>query len=131
MNDHRRDVSEPPDHLSYHPDPTSLAEYNALATQIDLEEKTNKHRRTEQFRDLFSRGIQGVIVLAISVAVVTLLVVAWHHQTPANWHWLTDKQLADLRTFIFSGAVVKRGDESYSTAHVSIVGFLCRHSEYV
>ena len=95
-----------PDSLNYQTNATSLAEAEALTTQIDLEEKTNKHRRAEKFRDLFSRGIQWLIRIVIFVMVVTLLVVAWHHLTPAHWHWLTTDQLADLRTFIFSGAVI-------------------------
>ena len=92
-----------PDSLNYQ---TSRAEAEALTAQIDLEEKTNKHRRAEKFRDLFSSGLQRLIGIVIFVMVVTLLVVAWHHLTPAHWHWLNGDQLADLRTFIFSGAVI-------------------------
>lgn len=43
-----------PDSLNYQTNATSLAEAEALTTQIDLEEKTNKHRRAEKFRDLFT-----------------------------------------------------------------------------
>ena len=58
-----------PDSLNYQTNPTSLAEAEALTAQIDLEEKTNKHRRAEKFRDLFSSGIQRLIGIVIFVMV--------------------------------------------------------------
>ena len=44
-----------------------------------------------------------VVTVLIGLAIAT---VAWHHLSPANLHWLAEEQLADLRAFVFSGALV-------------------------
>ena len=46
------------------------------------------------------------MTVLIALAIFTILVVAWRHLLPANLHWLAEEQLADLRTFVFSGALV-------------------------
>ena len=42
----------------------------------------------------------------MTVAIVAVLVVAWHHLTPKEVHWLSEEQLSDIKTFLFSGAIV-------------------------
>ena len=46
------------------------------------------------------------MTVLIVLAIITILVVAWHHLAPVYFHWLKEEQLADLRAFVFSGAIV-------------------------
>ena len=76
----------------------------AHAQKREQEGASNAFVRSEQVRDLMAGGTLLILGAVIAAVVGTILVVAWHHLTP--WAWLDEEQLADLRTVLFSGAVV-------------------------
>ena len=88
-------------------------EEESFKRQLDIEKETNRHRRSERTRNLFSEGMLWLVRSLIFVTVTAVLVTAWHHLAPSNMHWLSDEQLADIRTFLFSGAVI-----SAATSHL-------------
>lgn len=102
----RRDVPSPIQVPYEGGDHVSAKEDEAIAADIDLEQRTNTHRRRERFRDLFWSGTQWFVRTIIFVTILIVLVVAWHYVMPTGWGWLTEDQLGHLRTFIFSGAVI-------------------------
>ena len=105
-----RKVPKPsPEELESHPDDArSIAESGRLEERKDIEheEEINKIRRNEKFRDLFWGGMQWLVRTIIVMTIIVVLVVAWHHLVPESWGWLTRDRLSDLRTFLFSAAVI-------------------------
>lgn len=89
-------------------DTQSIAEARRLEERKDIEheEKTNRIRRSERLRNLFSGGLQCLVATIIAIIIIMVVVVALHHLVPASWGWLTSDQLSDLRTFLFSAAVI-------------------------
>ena len=78
----------------------------AKKEQLELEQQSNRHRRTESFRDWLSRGILGIVIVAVGVIIVAILLTAWHNMAPECWRWLKSDDLQNLYSFLFSGAVV-------------------------
>ena len=105
-----REVPKPkPDELESQSDDTqSIAEARRLEERkgIEHEEETNKFRRSEKFRNLFWGGMQWLAGTIIAMTIIVVVVVAFHHLVPDSWSWLTKDQLSDLRTFLFSAAVI-------------------------
>lgn len=97
-----------PDKLGYNIDVDARAkkEADAYTKKRDLEKVTNEHKRNEEIRDVISSGTLWLIRAIIFSVFITIIVVAFHHLAPENWQWLSEGQLADLRTVLFSGAVV-------------------------
>lgn len=105
-----REVPKPePEELEPQPDDArSIAEARRLEERKDIEheEEINKIRRSEKFRNLFWSGMQGLVGIIIPIIGIVVLAVAFHHLVPDSWGWLTSDRLSDLRTFLFSAAVI-------------------------
>ena len=101
-----------PSKLNYpsRPDDLATKEEEAVASGSletqNLEKQRNAHRRGERFRELFSLGMQLLFGTIILITIIAVLVVAWHHLTPEKYAWLSEDQLQQIRTFLFSGAVI-------------------------
>lgn len=87
-------------------DDMAAKEEQAHAKNLNLEKKTADHRRAEALRDLFGSGVHSIVSVVIVIVIVAIIVIAWHHLSPTNWRWLSDDNLAELRSFFFSGAIV-------------------------
>lgn len=64
----------------------------------------NEHTRRESFLDQLAIGASSIFWLLIATTAFSIFAVAVHNLTA--WAWLTEKQLAAVETFIFSGAVL-------------------------
>lgn len=101
-----------PNKLNYPSSADDLARQEAEAVasgnleQQNLEKQRNAHRRGERFRELFSLGMYSLFGTIIVIINISVAFVAWHYLTPEEWAWLSDSQLHQLSTFIFSGAVI-------------------------
>ena len=96
-----------PNKLNYPSSANDRAEKEEEAVaRRNLEKQHNAHRRGERFREIFSTGMQSLFVTMIAITIIAVLVVAWHHLTPEKYAWLSEDQLQQIRTFLFSGAVI-------------------------
>ena len=104
-----REVRVPgPDKLGYDIDVSDRAkkEEEAYSKKRNLEKADREHKRNERIRDVIAGGTLWLIRAIILSVFITVIVVAFHHLAPDRWHWLSEDQLTDLRTVLFSGAVV-------------------------
>ena len=105
-----REVPKPkPEELESQSDDTqSLDEAGRIEERKDIEHKAeiNRFRRSERLRNLFWGRMQWLVGIIIWITGIVMVVVAIHHLAPENWGWLTSDQLSDLRTFLFSAAVI-------------------------
>lgn len=87
---------------------SALMEEEALKNRINLEIQSDEseHIRSEKARNLFAAGVRWLMIIIIFLLIVTIIVVAWHHLTPDCLHWLSESQLGQLRTVIFSSAII-------------------------
>lgn len=99
-----------PNKLNYPSSADDLAKQEAEAVasgNLEQQEKQrNAHRRGERFRELFSLGMYLLFGAIMLITIISVAVVAWHYLTPEEWAWLSDSQLQQLSTFIFSSVVI-------------------------
>lgn len=96
-----------PNELKYPPSTDDRAEKEEEAVaRRNLEKQNNAHRRGERFREFFWLCMQTLLGAIFIITLIAVCVVALHHLTPEEWAWLSDGQLQQLRTFLFSGAVI-------------------------
>ena len=96
-----------PQTLRYGEEDWSRAEQEkaGFVAQLNLERQSNAHKRDEQLRALIAQGVRWIMGSIFAVSVAAIFVFAWHYLAPESWHWLPEKQLTALRTFLFSSAV--------------------------
>lgn len=75
-------------------------------------------RRTEQTRDILSRGMAAVLILAFLSLAAILVSLVTHYVIPEESGWLSDAQLGDMKSLLFSGAVAG-----------AVAGFVQRHTD--
>ena len=72
----------------------------------EQERKRNEHKRTEELRKIYGKGINLIVRSIIVIIIAILFVVTWHHLVPEYLRWLDDSDLSKLHSVLFSGAVV-------------------------
>ena len=55
-------------------------------------------RRQERLRERVNVVALLLVSLAAGILIIVVLIVLWHYFAPAEWHWLTNEQLARVET---------------------------------
>ena len=99
-----RDVPSP-DSLDYG-DLSQDKKSQEEAKKLDLLAAKDRYDREERVRSVIAGGILAIIRAIIFMLLLVIFTVAYHHLTPLDWHWLLPEQQDNLKTIIFSGALV-------------------------
>ena len=75
-------------------DRTAEQEERLLRTR----ERESTFRRQESLRDRVNVVALVLLSFAAGILIVVVLIVLWHYFAPADWHWLTNEQLARVET---------------------------------
>lgn len=83
--------------------------------------KAGTFRRTELTRDILSKGMACLLILAFASVALMVLSLVLHYVLPYKetgcCNWLSEDQLGDMKSLLFSGAVAG-----------AVAGFVQRHT---
>ena len=69
-----------------------------------LKEKSEFHRE-EKTRAILSLGMATLLTLSFLAICSMVFVMTWHYVVSSTYHWLSESQLSDMKSLLFSGAV--------------------------
>lgn len=83
-------------------DERAKREAHAFANKIDLEAdgKRREHSRHQSFREHINRAAIILFWGLVLFILWGMAAVAWHSLMPENWHYLIEKQLESVKTFL-------------------------------
>ena len=87
------------------PPETSGSDEEGRREALEFLEEENKYKRREQTFNLFHRSASTLFIVISFIAIVAVIIVAWHLLAPCDYHWLTTEQYHKLITILSSGAV--------------------------
>ena len=79
------------------------SEEASLKDIIDLERKTEDHRRGEKIRNIVVDYIRYII---LPMGAIVLVVFCWHHLAPEKLHWLDDEVIQVIENAMFGGIFI-------------------------
>ena len=105
-NQQRRIPPPSPDSVIPSGDASDEVEDRKFGDQdFSLRKQASDFKRQEITRDLLSWGMVVVLLLSFIAIASMIVVLAWHYVVSSAFHWLSDEQLGDMKSLLFSGAV--------------------------
>lgn len=100
-------VPSPQEHRLTDSDSKASEEANRLAQDEDLDraKAQGDHKRSEALRNHFSNVCIGLIYLATLLGGVMAIVYVLHLILPADLRFLSEQQLGEIKSMVFSGVV--------------------------
>lgn len=87
-------------------DKRSSEEEDALYAEHKIDRERKEHGREQRSRSIMMYGVWALMVVLFAIAVSAVFSLGWHTLLPEKWHWLTDEQFQDIKSFVLSGAIV-------------------------
>ena len=87
-------------------DNRSSEEEDALFAEHKIDRVRKEHGREQISRSIMMYGIWALMIVLFAVAVFAVISLGWHTLVPVKYHWLTDEQFQDIKSFVLSGTIV-------------------------
>ena len=95
-----------PEEVPKNADPRAEGEISALKAQaLSAESQRNEHNRNEKLRNVVAWGVSILLLVIFCLAVIALLILAWHYLGPESLKWMSDENLSLVSTILSSGAI--------------------------
>ena len=72
---------------------------------FSLRKRKSDFKRQETTRNILSFGMVVLLLLSFLAIASMIVVLSWHYVVSDAFHWLSDEQLGDMKSLLFSGAV--------------------------
>ena len=84
----------------------SVEELESHSSSLDQQAASSKHKRSERSLNILS-WLYNLLIAVIVGSFISVIVVFLIHQVATeSVRWLDDEDVANLKTFLFSGAVI-------------------------